>query len=130
MKGGVGGYVERDGWQLLAGQSTASAFKHELLRRYIPPFGGMTSTQSQDRRVVYVDGYAGEGRYESGEPGSAEIALRLASYYRSHGLTTLLDRVHAAHLAEHGHAGHSRVPDAVMWPHTAASSMPELIPRS
>jgi hypothetical protein len=45
-------------------------------------------------------------------------------------LTALLDRVHAAHRAEHGHAGHSRVPDAVMWPHTAASSMPELIPRS
>ncbi|MER6103730.1 hypothetical protein ABT115_15735 [Streptomyces sp. NPDC001832] len=44
-------------------------------------------------------------------------------------LTALLDRVHAAHQAEHGHAGHSRVPDAVMWPHTAASSMPELIPR-
>ncbi|MFF9142969.1 hypothetical protein ACF09G_36115 [Streptomyces albogriseolus] len=43
-------------------------------------------------------------------------------------LTALLNRVRAAHRAEHGHAGHSRVPDAVMWPHTAASSMPELIP--
>lgn len=45
-------------------------------------------------------------------------------------LTALLDRVQAAHQAEHGHVGHSRVPDAVMWPQTAASSMPELIPRS
>lgn len=45
-------------------------------------------------------------------------------------LTALLERVHAVHQAEHGHAGHSRVPDAVMWPQTAASSMPELIPRS
>ncbi|MFB7852430.1 hypothetical protein ACFC34_36195 [Streptomyces sp. NPDC056053] len=43
-------------------------------------------------------------------------------------LTELLERVQAAHRAEHGHAGHSRVPDAVTWPHTAASSMPELIP--
>ncbi|MEU1457411.1 hypothetical protein [Streptomyces avermitilis] len=43
-------------------------------------------------------------------------------------LTALLARVRAAHRAEHGHAGHSRVPDAVMWPRTAASSMPELIP--
>lgn len=44
-------------------------------------------------------------------------------------LTALLDRVRAAHQAENGHAGHSRVPDAVTWPRTAASSMPELIPR-
>jgi hypothetical protein len=44
-------------------------------------------------------------------------------------LTALLDRVRTAHQAEDGHAGHSRVPDAVTWPKTAASSMPELIPR-
>ncbi|WP_331739750.1 hypothetical protein OG590_38960 (plasmid) [Streptomyces goshikiensis] len=43
-------------------------------------------------------------------------------------LTALLDRVRAAHRAEQGHAGHSRIPDAVMWPRTAASSMPELTP--
>lgn len=79
MSSGTGGNY----WQ---GKALPSVFKHELLRRYIPPFGGMTSTQSQDRRVVYLDGYAGEGRYESGEPGSAEIALRVASYYRSRGL--------------------------------------------
>ncbi|MFE5197929.1 three-Cys-motif partner protein TcmP [Streptomyces sp. NPDC056601] len=61
-------------------------FKHELLRRYIPPFGGMTSKQTHDQRVVYLDGYAGEGRYENGDPGSAEIALRVASYYQARGL--------------------------------------------
>ncbi|WP_329008523.1 three-Cys-motif partner protein TcmP [Streptomyces sp. NBC_01601] len=65
-----------------------SVFKHELLRRYLPQFGGMTSKQSHDGRVVYLDGYAGEGRYENGDPASAEIALRVASYLRSgHGLT-------------------------------------------
>jgi hypothetical protein len=64
--GTAGGY-----WQ---GKALPSVFKHELLRRYIPPFGGMTGTQAQDRRVVYLDGYAGEGRYENGDPGSAEIA--------------------------------------------------------
>ncbi|MGW3563544.1 three-Cys-motif partner protein TcmP [Streptomyces sp. NPDC000941] len=79
MSTGTGGNY----WE---GKALPSVFKHELLRRYIPPFGGMTSTQSQDRRVVYLDGYAGEGRYENGEPGSAEIALRVASYYRSRGL--------------------------------------------
>lgn len=70
-------------WQ---GKALPSVFKHELLRRYIPPFGGMTGTQAQDRRVIYLDGYAGEGRYENGDPGSAEIALRVASYYRTRGL--------------------------------------------
>jgi len=70
-------------WQ---GKALPSVFKHELLRRYIPPFGGMTGTQAQDRRVVYLDGYAGEGRYENGDPGSAEIAMRVASYYRTRGL--------------------------------------------
>lgn len=70
-------------WQ---GKALPSVFKHDLLRRYIPPFGGMTGAQAQDRRVVYLDGYAGEGRYENGEPGSAEIVLRVASYYLSRGL--------------------------------------------
>ncbi|MEU9983726.1 three-Cys-motif partner protein TcmP [Streptomyces sp. NPDC050856] len=63
-------------------------FKHDLLKRYLPQFGGMTGTQSHDKRVVYLDGYAGEGRYENGEPASAEIALRVASYLRAKpGLT-------------------------------------------
>lgn len=71
-------------WQ---GKALPSVFKHELLKRYLPPFGGMTGTQSNDKRVVYLDGYAGEGRYESGEPASAEIALRVASHHRAqHGL--------------------------------------------
>ncbi|MCX4561689.1 three-Cys-motif partner protein TcmP [Streptomyces phaeochromogenes] len=76
--GTTGGY-----WQ---GKALPSVLKHELLRRCIPPFGGMTGTQVLDRRVVYLGGYAGEGRYANGEPGSAEIALRVASYYRSRGL--------------------------------------------
>ncbi|MEU9402788.1 three-Cys-motif partner protein TcmP [Streptomyces sp. NPDC048242] len=63
-------------------------FKHDLLRRYLPQFGGMTSKQSREGRVVYLDGYAGEGRYENGDPASAEIALRVASYLRNRpGLT-------------------------------------------
>ncbi|MFF4935025.1 three-Cys-motif partner protein TcmP [Streptomyces griseofuscus] len=63
-------------------------FKHDLLKRYLPQFGGMTGTQSYDKRVVYLDGYAGEGRYEDGAPASAEIALRVASYLHGRpGLT-------------------------------------------
>lgn len=83
MVGAVSSGTSNNYWQ---GKALPSVFKHELLRRYIPPFGGMTSTQSQSRRVVYVDGYAGEGRYEDGDPASAEIALRVAAHHRSIGL--------------------------------------------
>ncbi|MFF7191415.1 hypothetical protein ACFZAR_40925 [Streptomyces sp. NPDC008222] len=62
-------------------QALPSVFKHNLLGRYIPQFGGMTG--SRDKRVVYLDGYAGEGRYENGESGSAEIAMKVASKHRS-----------------------------------------------
>jgi len=81
MSSGTGGGYWAD-------KALPSVFKHELLKRYLPQFGGMTGTQSHDKRVVYLDGYAGEGRYENGDPASAEIALRVASYLRSRpGLT-------------------------------------------
>ncbi|MET9694331.1 three-Cys-motif partner protein TcmP [Streptomyces sp. NPDC006514] len=64
-------------------------FKHELLKRYLPQFGGMTGSRSHDKRVVYLDGYAGEGRYENGEPASAELALRIAADLQSRAGLTL-----------------------------------------
>ncbi|MEV0040305.1 three-Cys-motif partner protein TcmP [Streptomyces sp. NPDC050804] len=79
MSAGTGGKY----WQ---GKALPSVFKHELLKRYLPPFGGMTGTQSHDKRVVYLDGYAGEGRYENGESGSADIALKVASHHKRLGL--------------------------------------------
>ncbi|MFE7951564.1 three-Cys-motif partner protein TcmP [Streptomyces sp. NPDC057426] len=72
-----------------ADKALPSVFKHDLLKRYLPQFGGMTGTQSQDRRVVYLDGYAGEGRYENGDPASGEIALRVASHLRARAGLTL-----------------------------------------
>ncbi|MFJ5121353.1 three-Cys-motif partner protein TcmP [Kitasatospora sp. NPDC088548] len=54
-----------------------SVFKHALLSRYMPKFGGMTGAYG--RRVTYLDGYAGEGRYENGEPGSAARILQIAA---------------------------------------------------
>ncbi len=81
MSSGTGGGYWAD-------KALPSVFKHDLLKRYLPQFGGMTGTQSHDKRVVYLDGYAGEGRYENGAPASAEIALRVASYLRGRpGLT-------------------------------------------
>ncbi|MEU7649249.1 three-Cys-motif partner protein TcmP [Streptomyces huasconensis] len=75
MSSGTGGGYWKD-------KALPSVFKHDLLKRYLPQFGGMTGSHSRDKRVVYLDGYAGEGRYENGDPASAEIALKVASFLR------------------------------------------------
>ncbi|MFE5584945.1 three-Cys-motif partner protein TcmP [Kitasatospora sp. NPDC056531] len=62
-----------------------SVFKHTLLSRYIPRFGGMTGSRSGGE-VVYLDGYAGEGRYENGESGSAGKVLKIAADHQAKGL--------------------------------------------
>ncbi|MFJ9523754.1 three-Cys-motif partner protein TcmP [Kitasatospora sp. NPDC101801] len=62
-----------------------SVFKHALLSRYIPKFGGMTGSRSRGE-VVYLDGYAGEGRYENGQSGSADKVLRIAADHQAKGL--------------------------------------------
>lgn len=81
MSSGTGGGYWAD-------KALPSVFKHDLLERYLPQFGGMTGARSRDRHVVYLDGYAGEGRYENGAPASAEIALRVAANLgRKPGLT-------------------------------------------
>jgi len=52
-------------------QKRASAvFKHGILSRYVLPFATKTSSTAVGGRVVVLDGYAGEGRYEDGKPGS------------------------------------------------------------
>jgi three-Cys-motif partner protein len=53
-----------------------SVFKHEIIRRYLPPFLAMTGSTAQGRRVVVVDGFAGRGRYPDGKPASAELIMR------------------------------------------------------
>jgi three-Cys-motif partner protein len=55
-----------------------SVFKHTLLDRYVPQFAGMTGSRSEARRVVYLDGFAGRGRYDDGSPASPERILRIA----------------------------------------------------
>ncbi|WP_143658778.1 hypothetical protein [Streptomyces sp. IMTB 2501] len=81
MPSGTGGCYWAD-------KARPSVFKHDLLKRYLPHSGGLTGTQSYNKRVVYLDGYAGKGRYENGEPASAEITLKVASHLRhTPGLT-------------------------------------------
>ncbi|UKZ05340.1 three-Cys-motif partner protein TcmP [Streptomyces viridifaciens] len=68
-----------------AAPALPSVFKHTLLSRYIPRFGGMTGSKSGGE-VVYLDGYAGEGRYENGTAGSAELVLKIAADHQAKNL--------------------------------------------
>lgn len=56
-----------------------------------------------------------------------ELAEAPPSLFEPVELGELLDRVLAAHVAGHGHAGHDSVTNAVVWPDTAHSSMVPLV---
>jgi len=53
-----------------------TAAKHEILRRYLGAWFRILGTYHG--RIVYIDGFAGPGRYANGEPGSPLIALDVA----------------------------------------------------
>lgn len=61
-----------------------SVLKHDLLRRYLPVFGGTTGSRSKS--VVYLDGYAGRGRYQNNTPASAELILQIAENQSAQGI--------------------------------------------
>lgn len=49
--------------------------KHELLRRYLGAWFPILTVGGFNRRVLFLDGFAGPGIYENGEPGSPIIAV-------------------------------------------------------
>jgi three-Cys-motif partner protein len=49
--------------------------KHALLRRYLGGWFPILTARGYNRRVVYLDGFAGPGIYSNGEPGSPLIAI-------------------------------------------------------
>ena len=49
--------------------------KHILLRRYLGAWFPILTIGGHNRRVIYLDGFAGPGRYSENEPGSPIIAL-------------------------------------------------------
>jgi three-Cys-motif partner protein len=55
--------------------------KHEILRRYLQAWTAILA-HGGFRRFVYIDGFAGPGRYEGGEDGSPIIALKAALAHR------------------------------------------------
>jgi three-Cys-motif partner protein len=66
------------------GQKLPSVFKHDLLKRYLPVFTAKTGRVASG--AVYLDGYAGRGRYEDGTPGSAERILQIAEFHGERGI--------------------------------------------
>lgn len=57
--------------------------KHEILKRYLQAWMIILS-QGSFPDILYIDGFAGPGEYEGGEPGSPIIALDAALNHRSH----------------------------------------------
>jgi three-Cys-motif partner protein len=55
----------------------AAVLKHEVLRRYVTVYASKTGSQSGGK-VTFVDGYAGQGVYDDGRPGSPALAVQLA----------------------------------------------------
>lgn len=51
--------------------------KHEILRRYLQAWIPILG-QSQFDELIYIDGFAGPGRYSQGEDGSPVIAIKAA----------------------------------------------------
>ncbi len=54
--------------------------KHEILQRYLKAWFPILG--SYHHRIVYIDGFAGPGRYKGGELGSPIIALNVAANHR------------------------------------------------
>jgi three-Cys-motif partner protein len=54
--------------------------KHKILRSYL---GAWFPIMNRESRVVYLDGFAGPGKYTGGEPGSPIIALDTAKRHQA-----------------------------------------------
>jgi len=91
---------------LLAVRSPQSFFKHRLLQYYTEPFSAMVGSTAVDKRVVILDGYAGRGRYDDGQPGSAELIMQTAAAYKRVRIEPVMvesDRKHFEHLKKVAH---------------------------
>ncbi|RDD88498.1 hypothetical protein DVZ84_14250 [Streptomyces parvulus] len=65
--------------QFFVSKKAAAVLKHEILKRYVKPFAAKVGKWAPGGRVVYLDGYAGPGRYEDGTPGSPALILDSAA---------------------------------------------------
>lgn len=66
------------GTPFFVSKKAAAVLKHGILSRYIKPWAAKVGSTAEDKRVVYVDGYAGPGKYEDGTAGSPALILDTA----------------------------------------------------
>lgn len=63
---------------LLESPRPQSVYKHAILEQYVIRFATMTASKLTPKRAVLFDGFAGRGRFDTGEPGSAEHMMLAA----------------------------------------------------
>lgn len=68
-------------------RQAAAAFKHGILTVYPPLFAAKAGSVVEGGRVVFLDGYAGQGRYDDGAPGSPLLFVRAARANRQRAVT-------------------------------------------
>ena len=61
----------------------AAIFKHAILRQYAPIFVNKVGRRSPANRVEILDGYAGQGWYNNGDPGSPAVFLETAELLKN-----------------------------------------------
>ena len=75
---------------LLDSPKPQSVYKHGLLDQYVIQFATMTASKLSPKRSVLVDGFAGRGRFDTKEPGSAEYMMLAAQKAKSKTTIDLL----------------------------------------
>lgn len=56
----------------------AAVLKHGIIKRYPVVFASKAGSAVKGRKVVFLDGYAGTGRYDDGSPGSPILFVQCA----------------------------------------------------
>lgn len=73
---------------LLDSPKPQSVYKHGILEQYVIRFATMTASKLDPKRAVLFDGFAGRGRFDTGEAGSAEHMMIAAQKVKA---TTRID---------------------------------------
>lgn len=73
---------------LLESPKPQSVYKHGILEQYVIRFSTMTASKLMPKRAVLFDGFAGRGRFDTGEAGSAEHMMIAAQKVKA---TTKID---------------------------------------
>lgn len=75
---------------LLESPKPQSVYKHGILEQYVIRFATMTASKLSPKRAVLFDGFAGRGRFGTGEAGSAEHMMIAAQKVKASTTIDLL----------------------------------------